>query len=121
MYIAYADGAKKMCELSLRRECRNYSPRYAGWGEEWLCGEHSAEVGEASPAVGLGSADDGAEGGIGLDTPIRPEPVGHLAEHDGPQVSLGDVVGVRHLAVGNGDEEMGAISLKKSSRFLKIG
>src|SRR5260370_36929519 len=88
----------------------NYSPGYAGCGEEWLCGERFAEVAEARPAVGLCGADDGSEGGIGLCPPFGPEPVGDLAEHDGwPEVSLGDVVGVRHLAVGDEEEEMGAI------------
>jgi len=59
-----------------------------GWR---VCGQRLAQGVERGAAVGLGGADDGAEGGIGLGARLRAEAVGDFAEdHARPQRPFGD-------------------------------
>jgi hypothetical protein len=69
----------------------NCSPRLAGDVGWRVCGQRLAQGVERGAAVGLGGADDGAEGGIGLGARLRAEAVGDFAEdHARPQRPFGD-------------------------------
>ena len=71
------------------------------YGVSIKCGADGLEDGEAVWAAGV---DDGMDGGEELAAPLGTEAVGHLAEDDtGTLRPFGGVVGVRDLAVGEGD------------------
>ena len=96
----------------------NCSPRLSNGDAGCGC-EGAAQVVENGAPVGLGGADDGAEGGIGVRAPFGAKAVCHLSEDDaGTQRALGAVVGGRHGAVGDEDEQMRALAGDAAAQFL---
>ena len=62
------------------------------------------ERGDASAPCGF---EDGADVGVELGAPLRAEAVRHFSEDNaGPDRLLGAVVGRRHVAIGDKDEEV---------------
>jgi len=75
--------------------------------EHRAAGKAGADGGESAQAAQHTSFDDGADCGIGCSAPGGAEAVGDFAEdHRRTQAPFGDIIGGRHIAAGNEDEQL---------------